>query len=155
MLLEYHDVSIFNINNKKIEMFFCIMSYHDIEIIIDIIDYKIYCKACCLTRNGLVPQPSQQNIASIRWRWLSLYIGIICKSFNFLIRKGLDWNHGTSTSRRAGPPWLSCGESHELKVCSVVETSRSANFCASQSHYPLVNSHITMENHHFQWENPL
>ena len=21
--------------------------------------------------------------------------------------------------------------------------------------YPLVNSHITMENHHFQWENPL
>ena len=21
--------------------------------------------------------------------------------------------------------------------------------------YPLVNFHITMENHHFQWENPL
>ena len=61
----------------------------------------------------------------------------------------------SSTSRRAGPPWLSCGESHELKVCSGVETSRSAIFCASQSHYPLVNSHITMENHHFQWENPL
>ena len=65
MLLEYHDVSIFNISNKKIEIFFCIMSYHDIEIIIDIIDYKIYCKACCLTRNRLVPQPSQQNIGSI------------------------------------------------------------------------------------------
>jgi hypothetical protein len=22
-------------------------------------------------------------------------------------------------------------------------------------HYPLVNVYITMENHHFQWENPL
>ena len=24
-----------------------------------------------------------------------------------------------------------------------------------QISYPLVNCHITMENHHFQWENPL
>ena len=109
--------------------------------------------------------PSHLSVASLKWDGYPTICRIVSPFFSpvFLVTGNqtlqLEIRHGNGCKNHGGfSNWGNVKNTqrpNEGVLTGVALNHPKSSIVNRMFHYPLVNSHITMENHHFLWENPL